>query len=187
MFFFSCNAIPLNAVLLKCISINNEEFIIRQELININGNEPTFYPYCIEFNISVVVAATILMIHMKNYVFLMFLKIFNLTSRTYEKRHIKWYEICKCKWRLDASVCNHKQRWNKDKCRCEYKELIDKGMCDKRFVWNPSNCECERDKLCDVVKYLACKHCKCRKRITDKLLEEYGENIDGNKMIYNTL
>ena len=47
-------------------------------------------------------------------------------SRTNETRHIKWHETCKCKCRLDASVCNNKQRWNDDKCRCECKELIDK-------------------------------------------------------------
>ena len=52
------------------------------------------------------------------------------------------HEICKFKCRLDASVCNNKQRWNKDKCRCECKELIDKGICDKGFIWNLSICEC---------------------------------------------
>ena len=46
---------------------------------------------------------------------------------------------CKCICRLAASVCNNKQRWNKDKCRCEYKELIDRGECDKGFIWNLSN------------------------------------------------
>ena len=35
--------------------------------------------------------------------------------RTNETRHIKWHETCKCKCRLDASVCNNKQRWNNDK------------------------------------------------------------------------
>ena len=47
--------------------------------------------------------------------------------------------MCKCKCRLDASVCNNKQCWNDDKYRCECKELIDKGICDKRSIWNPSN------------------------------------------------
>ena len=32
------------------------------------------------------------------------LKVFNLMSRTNETRHIKWYETCKCKCKLDASV-----------------------------------------------------------------------------------
>ena len=56
-------------------------------------------------------------------------KVFNLVSRTNETRFIKWHKTCKCKCRLDGSVCNNKQRWNEDKFWCECKELIDKGMC----------------------------------------------------------
>ena len=48
-------------------------------------------------------------------------------SRASEKRHIKWYQTCKCKCRLDTSVSNNKQRWNNDKFKCECKELIDNG------------------------------------------------------------
>ena len=81
-----------------------------------------------------------------------------------------WHETCKRKGRLDASVCNNKQRWNNDECRCEHKELIDKGICDKRLIWNSSNCECECDKSWDVGKYLDYKNCKCRKRLIDKLV-----------------
>ena len=51
--------------------------------------------------------------------------------------------MCKCKCRLDASVCNNKQRWKEDKCRYEYKELSDKGICDKGLTLTPSKCECE--------------------------------------------
>ena len=46
-------------------------------------------------------------------------KVFNLMSRTNETRNIKQHETCKCECRLDAIVCNDKQHWNKDKCRCE--------------------------------------------------------------------
>ena len=104
-------------------------------------------------------------------------------SRTNETRHIKWHETCKCKCRLDASVCNNKQRWNDDKCRCECKELIDKGVCDKGYAWNPSNCECECDKSCDVGEYLDYENCKCRKRLVDKLVDECDENIDEVKIV----
>ena len=55
-------------------------------------------------------------------------------SRTNETRHIKWHETCKCICRLDAMICNNKQRWNNDKCGCECKELIDKGACDKGYA-----------------------------------------------------
>ena len=106
-----------------------------------------------------------------------------LMSRANETSHIKWHKICKCKCRLDASVCNNKKRWNKDKYRCECKKLIDKGICEKRFIWNPSNCDCECDKLCDIGEYLDYKNCKCIKRITDKLVEECSENISKNETL----
>ena len=69
----------------------------------------------------------------------------NLISRTNKTRHIKWHKTCKCKCRLDASVCNNKQRWDEDNCRYECKELIDKGVCEKGFIWNPNNRECKCD------------------------------------------
>ena len=106
-------------------------------------------------------------------------------SRINETRHIKWDGTCKCKCRVDASVRNNKQHWNKDKRRCECKELIDKGSCDKGFIWNASNCECECDNLCDVGEYLDYKNCKCRNKLFDKLVEEWSENIDESEMIYN--
>ena len=54
-------------------------------------------------------------------------------SRTHETRHTKWHETCKCKSRLDTSVCNNKQRRNNNKCWYECKELIDKRACDKEL------------------------------------------------------
>ena len=108
-----------------------------------------------------------------------------LISRTNGARHIEWHETCKFKCRLDASVCNNKQRWNKCQCRCECKKLIDKGISDERFICNPSYCECECDKSCNVGEYLDYQNCKGRKKLIDKLVEECSENIDGNNMIYN--
>ena len=101
------------------------------------------------------------------------------------KEDIEWHEMCKC--RLDAGVCNNKQRWNEDKCRCECKELIDKGVSDKRFIWNPSNCECECDGSGDVGEYLDYENCKCRKKLVDKLIEECTENVEEVKIAKITL
>ena len=80
--------------------------------------------------------------------------------------------------RLDAIICNTKQRWNSDKCRCECKELIDKYVWDKGYPWNLSNCECECDKSCDIGEYLDYENCKCRKRLVDKLVDECNETVD---------
>ena len=88
--------------------------------------------------------------------------------RTNEARHIEWHETCKCKCRLDASVCNNKQRWNDDECSFECKELSDKSVCDKGFIRNPSNCDSECDESCDFSEYLDYEICKCRKKLVDK-------------------
>ena len=131
MTFFSCNVFNVNS--LECVSVNNQECKIRPEISNLNTNEPLFYPYSMKINKCKGSCNTIndpnakLCVHdnIKN----TNVKVFNLISRTNETRHIKWHETCKCKCRLDASVCNNKQNWNKDKCRYECKELIDKGIC----------------------------------------------------------
>ena len=47
-------------------------------------------------------------------------KVFNL-SITNETGYIGWHKTCRCTCRLNASVCNKKQRWNNDNCRCECK------------------------------------------------------------------
>ena len=104
-------------------------------------------------------------------------------SRTNETKFIKWHETCKCICRLDKIICNSKQRWNEDKCRCERKELIDIGVCDKGFIWNPSSCECECDKSCNIGEYLDYSDCKCKKELIDPLVEECTENIDETSLV----
>ena len=54
----------------------------------------------------------------------------NKMSRTNKTRHIEQHQPCKWESKFGFNVCNNKQRWNKDKCRCEFKEFIDNGMCD---------------------------------------------------------
>ena len=186
MTFFSCNA-------LKCVSVNNQNIIIirterkiRTQILNINSDNPLFYPYSIQANkcsgscnnISDPYANLCVPNVVKN----INVKVFNMMPRTNKTRHIEWHETCKC--RLDASVCNNKQRSEKGKCRCECREFIDKRICDKGFTWNSSNCQYECDKLCDIGEYLHYENYKCRKKLVGKLVEECSENIDGNEMIH---
>ena len=162
--------------------MNYQECNIRAETVNVNGNERVFYPFSIKrskcsgscININDPYAKLCVPDVIKN----INIKVFNLMSRTNEPRHIIWYETSKCKCSLDTSVCDSKQRWNKDKCKCKCKELIDKGICDKGFIWNCSNCECKCDKSCNVGEYLDYENCKCRTKLVDKLVEECTENID---------
>ena len=46
--FFGCNVSSVN--LSKCALMNNQECKTRPEIININSNEPSFYPYSIKIN-----------------------------------------------------------------------------------------------------------------------------------------
>ena len=172
---------------LNCISMKNQECKVRPEIINVNSNEPVFYPFSIKTskcssscnNINDSYAK----IWVSDVIKDLNVKVFNLMSTNNETRHIKWHETCKCKCRLDVSVCNNKLRWNNDKCQCECEKLIDKGICNKRYIWNPSNCKCECDKSCDVGKYWDYENCKCRKRLVDKLIKECNENIEENSLI----
>ena len=118
MFFGSLSSVnPL-----KCVSINNQECKVRPKIVNINSNEPIFYPFSIKTskcigscnNVNDPYARLCVPDAVKN----LNVKVFSLMLRTNETRHIEWHKTCKSKCRLDASVCNYKQRWNEDKCRC---------------------------------------------------------------------
>ena len=167
---------------LRCISMANQECKVRSEIVMLIVM--SLYPFSIKTskcsgscnNINNSYAKICVLDVVKN----LNVKVFNLMSRTNETRHTEWHETCKYKCRLDASVCNNKQRWNDDKCRCACKKIVDKGVCDKGSIWNPINCEC--DKSCEVGEYLDYENCKCRKKLIDKLTEECTENIDEVKI-----
>ena len=143
-----------SANLLSCILMNNQERRVRPQIVNLNRDEPVFFPFSVKRSkcsgscnsINNPFGKLCVPDVVKN----LNIKVFNLISRTNETRHIEWHEACKCKCRLDASVCNNKQPWNQDKRSFECKELIDKGVCNKGSIWNPSNCKYECDKSSDV-------------------------------------
>ena len=176
---------------LECVSMKNQECKARPEIVDINSNNPIFYPFGIKVNkcngncnnINDPYARICVPDTVKN----LNVKVFNLMTLTNETRHIKWHESCKCIFRLDKIICNSKQRWNKETCRCECKELIDKGKCDKGLIFNPSNCECECDKTCSINEYLDYSNCKCRKILVDPLIEECTKNIDEIKLVNITV
>ena len=176
---------------LECVSMNNQACIVRSKTININSNNPIFYPFSVKIsrcsanfnNISNPCARICVPDTVKN----LNIKVFNLMSRTNETTSIEWHETCKCICRLNEIICNNKQRWNKDKCRCECEELVDKGVCDKGFIFNPSNCKCECDRSCNISQYLDYSDCKCNKKLVDLLIEESTENIDETKLVNITI
>ena len=86
---------------LEYVSINNQESKIRSEIINVNTNEPAFYPYSITTNkckgscntINDPYAKLCVLDTIKN----INVKVLNLLSRTNEVRHIELHKTCKRK------------------------------------------------------------------------------------------
>ena len=86
---------------LECISIKNQECKVRPEIVDINSNNPIFYPFSIKINkcsgncnnINNPYAKTCVSDVIKD----LNVKVFNLLSRTNKTRFIKWHEKCNCK------------------------------------------------------------------------------------------
>ena len=108
-----------NANSLSCISMSNQACKARPEIINVNSNNPVFYPFSVKANKYSGNCNNIIdpckKICVPDVVKDLNVKASDVMSRTNETRHIKWYETCKFICRLDAIVCNNKQRWNNDK------------------------------------------------------------------------
>ena len=97
---------------LSCISMNNQECRTGPQVINVNGDEPVFFPFSIEAskssgscnNIDYPYAKISVPDIIKNLI----VKVFNLMSRTNETIFIEWHETCKCECKFGENVCNNK-------------------------------------------------------------------------------
>ena len=168
---------------LECVSVINEKCMPRPKIIDLNKNEPAFYPYSIKVNkysgdcnnINDPMAKLCVPDIVRD----MNSKVFNLLARISETRKVVWHEACKCVCQLTSAVCKDRQEWNENKCRCECKEdLVSKLPCDKGYMWNPSTCSCECDRYCETGQYLDYKNCVCRKKIIDDLIEQCTSIVD---------
>ena len=112
MTFVDCGAL-ISSNPLKCVSVSNLECKIKLAMVNINSNEPLFYPYsvlvnkfsgtCNNINNPYTKLCVPDVVKDKN------IKVFNLVSRINETHYVSWHKTCACKCRLDASVSNDRQ------------------------------------------------------------------------------
>ena len=101
------------------------------------------------------------------------MQVYNFLMRLNETRNVLWHESCKCVCKLNSSVCNNKQIWNNDTCRCDCNEdFADIISCDKGYTWNPSTCECQCDTWCKQGQYLDHKNCICKNKLIGRVIEE---------------
>ena len=103
--------------------------------------------------------------------------------RLNETRNVLWHESCKCVCRLNSSVCNSKQIWNSDTCRCDCNEdFAGIISCDKGYMWNPSTYACECDTWCKPGQYLGYKKCICKNKLIDRVIAECTSLINETMM-----
>ena len=133
---------------LKCISLKNQECKVREVVVK---SEHMSFSYDIKVNRCSGncnnITSPYAIVCVPNIIKNVTVKMFDLMTLTNKAKQVTFREICKFICRLDQIVCNNKQRWNKNKCRCEY--LINK-KCEDGFVWNTSNCECEYKKSSEI-------------------------------------
>ena len=160
---------------LECVSVVNKKCMPRPKILDVNEGvgEALFYLYnvlvskcsgscntCDNPMAKLCVPNVIKRVNMQVYNFLMMLN---------ETRNVLWHESCKCICKLISSVCNNKQIWNGDTCRCDCNEdfagIIN---CTKRYTWKPSTC----DMWCKPGQYLDHKNCICKNKLIGRVIEE---------------
>ena len=186
---------------LECLSVIIQKCMRRPKILDVNEGvgEALFYPYNVLVNkcscntldepmAKLCVPNIIKRVNMKVYIFLM---------RLNETRNVLWHESCKCVCRLNLSVCNSKQIWYSDTCKCDFNEdFAGIISCNKGYTWNPSTCECQCDMRCKSGQYLDHTNCICKNKSVGRILAECTsvineaminnkDNIDNNNTITN--
>ena len=101
------------------------------------------------------------------------MEVYNFLMKLNETRNVLWHESCKCVCKLNSSVCNNKQIWNSDTCRCDFNEdFAGIICCAKGYMWNPSINECQCDRWCKPGQYLDHKNCVCKNKLIGRVIEE---------------
>ena len=174
---------------LESVSVVNQKCMPRPKILDVNegAGEALFYLYNVLVNkcsgscntfdnpiAKLCVPNVIKRVHMQVYNFLMMLN---------ETPNILWHKSCKCIYKLNSSICNNKQIWNSDTCRCDCNEdfagIIN---CTKGYTWNSSTCECQCDTWCKSGQYLDHKNCICKNKLVGRLIEECTSVISETMM-----
>ena len=174
---------------LECLSVINRECMPRPKILNVNEGvgEALFYPYNVLVNKCSGSCDTLddpmAKLCVPNIIKRVNMKVYNFLMRLNETRNVLWHKSCKCVCRLNSSVCNSKQIWNSDTCKCDCNEDFAGIMaCNKGYMWNPSTFACECDMWCKPGQYLDYKKCVCKNKLIGKVISECTSLINESMM-----
>ena len=169
---------------LECVSVVNQKCMPRPKILDVNEGvgEALFYPHNVQVNKCSGSCNTLDNPIEKG----LNMELYNFLTMLNETRNVKWHESCKCVCKLNSSVCNNKQIWNSNTCRCDCNEdfagIIN---CAKEYTWNPSTCECQCDISCKPSQYLDHKNCVCKNKLVGRLISECTSVINETMMNNN--
>ena len=137
---------------LECVSVFNRKCMSRPKIVDVNESvgEALFYPYNVLVNKCSASCDTInnpmAKLCVPGIVKRVNMQVYNFLIRLNETLGVLWHESCKCVCKSNSSVCNNKQIWNSDTCRCDFNEDFASIInCTKGYMWNQSTRECQCD------------------------------------------
>ena len=164
---------------LECVSAINRECMPRPKILDVNEGvgEALFYLYNVLLNKCSGSCNTfdnpMTKLCVPNVIKRVNMQVYNFLTRLKENCNVLWHESYQSVCKLNSSVCNNKQIWNGDTCRCDCNEdfagIIN---CTKGYTWNPSICKCQCDTWCKPGQYLDHKNCICKNKLIGRLIEE---------------
>ena len=176
---------------LECVSLTNRKCMPRPKILDVNEGvgEALFYPYNVLVNKCSGSCDTLdnpmAKLCVPNIIKRVNIKVYNFLMRLNETRNVLWHESCKCVCKLNSSVCNNKQIWSSNTCRCDcnadFASIIN---CTKGYTWNLSTCECQCDMWCKPGQYLDHKNCICKYKLIGRAIVECT-NVINETMINN--
>ena len=127
------------------MSLNDELFIVRPSLIDLNPIELKFYPFIISLNkcCGSCNALSPKICFPKEKTKGINVKAFQLITKKNEAKEMKKHISHDFKCKFYSITCNSNQKWNKEICRGEHKNY---RPCKKDNSWNPSASTCENSK-----------------------------------------
>ena len=122
----------------KYLFLNDEPWILRPTLINMNPVELKYYSFKISLNKCTgscnVLSPKICVTKERKDINV---KAFNIIPNKNEAKAMTEHISCDCKCKFNSTTCDSKQKWNNKTCQCE---CTNYSKCKKDNSWNPTTC-----------------------------------------------
>ena len=113
----------------KCVSLSNQKSLIQSTLINLHPTEYSqeLHYYSFAVKLDRCVGSYNNLNELSNKVCVpnktedLNVHVFNMITEKNELKILTKDKSCEGKCKFDGRKCNSNQKWNNDKCRCEYK------------------------------------------------------------------